>query len=251
MPPGSATPSGSAVPSAGSAMPASTRLVWAAAGWAAGIILSFAVAVAAILFVVDRDSSGASLLESMSIGGLVLLQVPLWLGLVGTPLLARRYGLGWRHQMAWRMRAVDIPVGIGIGLGMQLVAVPLLYWPIFKLFGELDVGRPAQQLADQAVTSLDVVLLLVMTVVMAPVTEEVFFRGLLQGALQDRLGTVSAVAVASAVFAVTHFQGIQMPALLLVGAVHGILVVRTGRLGPALWSHASFNAVTTVILVLS
>ena len=230
-------------------MPASTRLAWAAVGWMAAFVASFVAAVVAVLFVAD-DSSDASLLESLSIGGLVLLQVPLWLGLVGTPLLARRYGLDWRGQMAWRMRLVDIPVGVGIGLAVQLVAVPLLYWPIFRIFGDLDVERPARQLADQAVTGLDVTLMLVMTVVMAPVTEEVFFRGLLQGALRDRLGTVWAVAISSVAFALTHVQGVQLPALLLVGVVQGVLVVRTGRLGPALWSHASFNAVTVIALLL-
>ena len=230
-------------------MSASTRLVWAAVGWGAAFVASFVAAVVAVLFVADSDSSDANLLESLSIGGLVLLQVPLWLGLVGTPLLARRHGLDWRNQMGWRMRAVDIPVGVGIGVAVQLVAVPLLYWPIFRIFGDLDVEEPARQLADQAVTGLDVTLLLVMTVVMAPVTEEVFFRGLLQGALRDRFGTGWAVFISSAAFAITHVQGVQFPALLLVGVVQGILVVRTGRLGPAIWSHASFNAVTVVALV--
>ncbi|MCY4425309.1 MAG: CPBP family intramembrane metalloprotease, partial [Acidimicrobiaceae bacterium] len=78
---------------------------------------------------------------------------------------------------------------------------------------------------------------------------EVFFRGLLQGALQDRLGPVWAVSIASVAFGITHFQVVQLPALVLVGVVNGLLVLRTGRLGPALWSHAAFNAVTVAVLV--
>ena len=232
-----------------SMMPASTRLIWAAVGWVAGYAATFAALILAAVVLAVSDSGGPDLLESLSLVGLLLLQVPLWLSLIGTPLLARRHGLDWRHQLGWRMRAVDVPVGVGIGLVMQLVAVPLLYWPIFTIFGDLDVEGPARDLADLVDTPLNTTLLVLMTVVLAPVTEEVFFRGLLQGALRDRMRPGWALVLASAAFAGTHFQGVQFPALLLVGAVHGFLVLRTGRLGPALWSHAAFNAVTVLALV--
>ena len=232
-----------------SLMPASTRLIWAAVGWVAGFVATLAVAVAAAVALGGLEDPEADIMESLSIGGLVLLQVPLWLGLIGTPLLARRFGLDWRHQIGWRMRASDIPIGVGIGLAMQLVAVPLLYWPILRIFGDLDVEAPARDLAGLVDTPLDASLLVLMTVVLAPVTEEVFFRGLLQGALRDRIGPGWALVLASVAFAITHVQGVQLPALVLVGAVHGFLVLRTGRLGPALWSHAAFNAVTVIALV--
>ncbi len=232
-------------------MPATTRLTWAAAGWAAGFVASLAasfVAVAALLgpdFLETEDD----LMSRIGIGGLVMLQAPLWLGLLGTPLLARRYGLRWRSQLGWAMRLLDVPVGLAVGLVTQLVAVPLLYWPIFRIFGDLDVEEPARELSELAVGPSDVALLVVMTVVMAPISEEVFFRGLLQGALRDRLGPVWAVAIASVAFGITHFQLVQFPALVLVGAINGLLVLRTGRLGPALWSHAGFNAITVAVLL--
>ena len=227
-----------------SMMPASTRLKWAAAGWAAGFVGSVAAWFVAVLLV------GDDVLQGVSLGWLVLLQVPLWIGLMGVPLLARRHGLHWREQLGWQMRPADIGIGLAVGVGLQLVLVPLLYWPIFRLFGDLDVEGPARDLTEMASGPFDVAALVAMTVVAAPITEEVFFRGLVQGALRDQLGAVWAVAISSAAFAVTHFQDVQIPALVLVGAVHGLLVLRTGRLGPAVWSHISFNAVTVVVLLL-
>ena len=147
------------------------------------------------------------------------------------------------------MRVIDVPVGIGIGLALQIVVVPLLYWPILRIFGDLDVEGPARDLTELADTPVEVSLLVVMTVLLAPLTEEVFFRGLLQGALRDRIGAFWAVAIASVVFGITHFQLVQFPALVLVGVVNGLLVLRTGRLGAALWAHASFNAVTVAVLL--
>lgn len=235
-----------------SLMPASTRLTWAVVGWAVAFVATLAAVLVAAVAVRASDSgqsAEAGFTEHLSMGGLVLLQLPLWLGLIGTPLLARRYGLDWRRQLGWRMQPRDIGLGVVVGLALQVLAVPLLYWPIFRIFGDLDVEEPARELAELAVSPFDVALFAVMTIVVAPVTEEVFFRGLLQGALRDRLGPVWALAIASVAFGISHFQLIQLPALVLVGAVNGLLVLRTGRLGAALWSHAAFNAVTVVVLV--
>ena len=223
-------------------MAASTRLLWALFGWIGAFV-------ATILVLIPVFAAGWDPDDDLSIPRLVLLQSPLWLGLIGTPLLARRYGLDWRSQIRCRMRGRDIGIGAVTGIALQ-VAVVLLYQPIFWVFGDLDLEGPARELTDLAVSGTDVALLVLMTVVVAPVTEEIFFRGLLQGAIEDRLGRLWAVVLASTTFALTHFQVEQFPALVLVGVVTGMLVMRSGRLGPALWSHAAFNAVTVVVLVL-
>ena len=228
-------------------MPAATRLKWAVVGWTAGFLGSL-VALVVYVAVLGADPGGEEAVSELTVGSLVMLQVPLWLGLLGTPLLARSRGLRWNEQMGWRMRPVDAPLGIAVGLLLQLVVLPLLYIPILEVFEDLDVEAPARELVGMAQAPLEVAALVLMTVIAAPLTEEVFFRGLLQGALRDRFGPVRALAVSSLAFAVVHFQVVQFPALLVIGIVHGLLVLATRRLGAALWSHTAFNAVTVVAL---
>ena len=228
-------------------MPATTRLKWAVVGWTLGFLGSLA---GLVVFVALGGLDPGEASSDLTLGSLALLQVPLWAGLLGTPLLARSRGLNWREQLAWRMRPVDVPLGIGVGLLLQLVVLPLLYIPILEVFDDLDVEGPARELVGMAEAPLEAAALVLMTVVAAPLTEEVFFRGLLQGALRDRFGPVRAVAVSSLAFAVVHFQVVQFPALLAIGIVHGVLVLRTGRIGAALWSHTAFNLVTVVVLSL-
>jgi hypothetical protein len=180
---------------------------------------------------------------------IALLQVPLWIGLLGAPMLARKEGLSWRRDIRWDMKPIDVPIGIVTGVALQLVLVPLLYVPIFWLFGDQDVEEAARSLVGRADGSLDVGALILITVVGAPIIEEVFFRGLLQGALTDQFKRIAAVTVAATIFAATHLQALQFPALLLVGLVHGLLVVRTQRIAPAIWSHVAFNAVTVYALL--
>ena len=228
-------------------MPANTRLKWAVIGWTAGFLGSLAAVV--VLAVYGLDLGGEDASSELTLGPLFLLQIPLWIGLLGTPLLARTRGLNWREQMGWRMRPADVPAGIAAGLLMQFVLLPLLYLPILEVFEDLDVEGPARELTEMAEASPEVAMLVFMTVIAAPLTEEVFFRGLLQGALRDRFGPVRAVVISSLAFAVVHFQVVQFPALLVIGLVHALLVLATGRLGPALWSHVAFNAATVVVLL--
>lgn len=228
-------------------MPATTRLKWAVVGWTAGFLGSLAAAVVVVaLLGVDLGGEDAS--SELTLGPLLLLQVPLWIGLLGTPLLARTRGLRWPEQMGWRMRPADVPAGIAVGLLLQFVLLPLLYLPILEVFEDLDVEGPARELTEMAEAPPEVAVLVFMTVVAAPLTEEVFFRGLLQGALRDRFGPVRAVVISSLAFAVVHFQVVQFPALLVIGIVHGLLVLATRRMGAALWSHTAFNAVTVIAL---
>ena len=176
-------------------------------------------------------------------------QLGLWLGLLGAPLLAsRRKGTGsLEADFGMAARRSDAPLGVGVGLASQLVVVPLVYLPLRSLVNGRDLSQPAKKIA-RAAHGPAFVLLAVLLVVAAPFIEELFFRGLLLRALARRFGTRWAVAGSSLAFAVAHFEGIQFPALLVVGVVFGVLAVRYGRLGPGMWAHGAFNAVVVVAL---
>jgi len=88
-----------------------------------------------------------------------------------------------------------------------------------------------------------------LSMVTAAVLEELFFRGLLLRSLARRLGSGWAVAISAVAFGVAHQQLLQLPALVALGVVLGILAVKTGRIGPGICTHMAFNAVTIVYLV--
>ena len=83
----------------------------------------------------------------------------------------------------------------------------------------------------------------------APIAEEIFFRGLVFRSFEKRFGRWWALGLSSIVFGVTHFQPLQLPALIVAGLVFGGLVVATDRLGPAIVAHMAFNLTTAVNLV--
>lgn len=180
-----------------------------------------------------------------------LLQVPLWLGLLGGPLYAaRRKGTSLKVDFGFEARWRDVPTGLAIGVGAQLLLLPALYWLLFRLLGEeYDVSARARELTDQATGPGGVVLLILIVGVGAPVFEELFFRGLTQRALANRLGPVAAVALSSVFFASAHVELIEFLGLLAFGVILGVLAQRTGRLGPSIFAHMGFNLTAAVTLL--
>lgn len=190
-------------------------------------------------------------IDELPLTVIAVLQIPLWLGYLGAPLWAStRKGGGLAADFGWRFERRDIGLGLVIGVATQLAAVPLLYVPIFLIFGEQDVSEAARELTDRATDPLGVVLLVLVVVVGAPLIEELFFRGLFHQAIVKRGGHPwLAVAVTAVVFGGIHFQLLQLPALVLFGVVSGWLTVRYGRLGPAVWAHVGFNGITVIALL--
>ncbi len=95
-------------------------------------------------------------------------------------------------------------------------------------------------------------LLILIVGVAAPIIEEIFYRGLFQRALLKRgLPPLAAIGINAAVFAGSHFQLLQLPALFIFGLAAGWLAYSRDRLGPAIAAHIAFNMVTVVALLAS
>jgi membrane protease YdiL (CAAX protease family) len=105
-------------------------------------------------------------------------------------------------------------------------------------------AHPALEFISRASTVWVVVVFVVITV-LAPIGEELFFRGLVQSLLRRHLGGPwPAILATSAIFAAVHFNQPQaIPALFILAVAMGYNYERTGRLLGPIIMHAIFNAV--------
>ena len=83
------------------------------------------------------------------------------------------------------------------------------------------------------------------SVIVAPMAEEVFFRGLVQSMFRRYLGGPwPAILVSAGIFAAAHASLYRdWPALFVLGVALGYNYERTGRLTSCMIAHAIFNAV--------
>lgn len=197
-----------------------------------------------------------------------------WVGFFGAVVLAsvawhRRAGgaPGWgrlwsrlREDYGLALRPwPDLPLGVAVGLGAQYLLVPVLELPLLPFVPHLyqRLGGPAHQITSPA-RGAGFAVLAVFLCVGSPFFEECFFRGLLLRGLVGRLAALgpraagaAAVVVSGLVFGLVHFEALQFVGLAGFGMVLGVLARRTGRLGPGIVAHLSFNAVTVVAIALA
>jgi membrane protease YdiL (CAAX protease family) len=88
-------------------------------------------------------------------------------------------------------------------------------------------------------------------VVVAPLTEELLFRGLILRGLLQRYGTVPAVMLSALLFALVHANPYQFASAITMGVFLAWLLVRTRSLWPCIIAHALFNCHGIVLPILT
>jgi membrane protease YdiL (CAAX protease family) len=195
-------------------------------------------------------ATGSDADAEVTVGVLVVSSLVGWLFSVGVPVVATTTkGNGPVADLGLRFEARDL-LYFPLGVAIQAVAVPLLYWPILRVLDQTtdDVSSEARELVDSA-SGPGILVLVLIVAVGAPIAEELFYRGLVLRSVEKRWTTTVAVVTSTVLFGVVHLQGLQLPALLLIGAVLAVLTVRTDRLGPAILCHSGFNACTLFVLL--
>jgi uncharacterized protein len=226
--------------------------MFAAAGFLAGQLLSSILLVVVAAFT-GHSSDVAKLATQPVPPSWVVISglVGLWIGFVGAALGATRFrGTGsLRRDIGLEVRPWDIVTGPLIGFGGQFLLLPLLYLPLQHVVPHLDqrLKAPAQHLTGGFPGS-DLAVIAVLTVVLVPVVEELFFRGLvLRSLLRLFTGAGPVVGVALAVvadgviFGLAHFELLQLLGLSAFGTVLSLMAYRFRRLGPGIFAHGMFN----------
>lgn len=177
-----------------------------------------------------------------------------WIGFVGVPVwLSHQRGTG-RLSRDFGLR-LGGPGDIGLGLagGFGAFAAVAVYSAILSQFDHANLGHEAQQLSGHGL-GVGFVVFALCAGIGAPIAEELFFRGLVQPALQRRIGGIAGLAVTAVVFGLVHLGANPIeaiPPLIFFGFIVGTMAWRTGRLGPGIVAHITFNGITVVVLALS
>ena len=181
--------------------------------------------------------------------------VGLWAGFVGVPIyLSRTRGSGrLSEDFGLRFGGVsDVVVGATTGVAAYGLAGG--YAALLRAVGDhADLGHEATTLSGHGL-GFGFVAFGLAAAVGAPIAEEIFFRGLTQPVLQRYLGGAGGLVVTAALFGLAHVGDNPIEVVLplaLFGAMLGALAWRTGRLGPGIVAHMTFNGITVVAIALS
>jgi membrane protease YdiL (CAAX protease family) len=117
-----------------------------------------------------------------------------------------------------------------------------------------EAKQEVVKIADHA-HGLQIPVIILAITVLAPITEELLFRGTLLRALLRRTDPDRAVLIAATAFGLVHVLGdpslgslVALPVIMGLGVVSGYQAVKTGTLTRSIMLHMGFNALTAILL---
>lgn len=133
---------------------------------------------------------------------------------------------------------------------IALVPVQLLIWGFGWLLGDAGFNAPSNPFMHFD-DGMDLLLVFTAIVILAPVIEELFFRGYLFKLFQDKLGDNPAMILTAILFAAVHFNIHTFLPILVMGGLMGWARKRSGSIVPSLLIHSMNNLIALLVVVLS
>jgi membrane protease YdiL (CAAX protease family) len=163
------------------------------------------------------------------------------------------------HALRTRARGASIWQGIqALGLrgfqparaGLLFVAGAVAYLVFSQLYGMLNISTNADALRRQALYApYTTVATLLVAVTVAPVCEEIFFRGYVFPVVARALPMWAAILVTSIFFGAVHADLGSFVPLVAIGVVLAVLRWRTTSLWPGMLFHALNNGFAAVYVI--
>jgi uncharacterized protein len=142
-------------------------------------------------------------------------------------------GLG---SIGWKWLLVGLGAGVLACLANRIVVIVYIL-----LTG--DASNPQADFTGAAAPGgWSLLGILLAGALLAAFAEELFFRGIVYGALR-RYGVLLATVVSALLFGLAHGVNVVLPAAVLLGVVNAVLYERSGSIWPPIVAHAVNNAI--------
>ncbi|MBD5131391.1 MAG: CPBP family intramembrane metalloprotease [Clostridiales bacterium] len=125
--------------------------------------------------------------------------------------------------------------------GMYLPTVWYGYFTTYVLKMSPDIGNISID------TSSALAMLIIASVFLAPVCEEIIYRGVLATGLRKKKSATVAIVLSALAFMLMHMSPAQVVFQFALGAVSAFILLKSGRLLPSILLHATANSLALVI----
>jgi membrane protease YdiL (CAAX protease family) len=208
------------------------------------IVASIPPTIVAALIAGSEDIEDDPTALTIALGASIFLE----LFLLGTALYfsVRKYGLSVASLgLRWPERGgFWLTVGLTFGLVMGAFGISFIYFVALDAVGI----SPDTDLPEQAYQSAGPLIVLgVLSLAVAPLMEETFFRGFVFGGLRSRWGAAAAAGASGLLFAVAHIGNpgtmYLIPPVAAIGALFAWGYLVSGSLLASILAHFLFNLV--------
>lgn len=184
--------------------------------------------------------------ELANTSSFLLLIIPELLMLIPIAIIFTWRKVSWKELGFFKFKPIDLALGVGLllvvyffsiinNIVMLLLGIITQAETIFEVLSQID------SLALFALTSM----------VLAPIIEEIFFRGFLFNGFRQKYDWKIALVISSLIFSLFHGQVATLIPTFLLGALFSYMVHRTKSILPGMILHFLVNSVGTCGLLVA
>ena len=215
--------------------------------------------VAAVLFLSAPIEGEApqELTPRLAVFAVLLLQLPM----LAVFYAARRFYPG---HYAGQLNNAELTVGVAFrqAVPLFLMCPPLIWiasliWPplltALEAAGAIDAFEPQAliTLFQDGGDPIAISLLVALAILLAPIVEEIVFRGCVYRFLKSQTTLLPAQILSGCVFSFMHWNLMSFVPLVIVGVFLARVYEKSGNLMVAIWFHAFFNAFSLLMLFIT
>jgi CAAX protease family protein len=203
--------------------------------------------IVAVVVTGGRRGDEAAVVGALAADVVFLVAMVFWL---------RRRAPDWVARIGVLRRPIDAAIGYGVGLLLYPAVAFGVGYALAWLF-ELITGHPVEQ-PQQLSADIDLpfkALAVLILLVVAPVAEELFFRGVLYRSVRDRYGVLAGLLISSLMFGAVHYVPAPaadalylQSAMVFTGLALGAIYEWRGNLVASIAAHAAFNTIGIIAI---
>lgn len=129
------------------------------------------------------------------------------------------------------------------GVCAALSVTPFLYAAVIFIMSLLPEAWMESYAEASAALSDTGVIMAIATIVVAPIVEEIIFRGLILSRLRKAIPGWLAVLISALLFGLCHGQIVWICYAFVLGLIFGVMAQRSGSVWPSLLAHVLFNTI--------
>lgn len=179
--------------------------------------------------------------------------------IVGTLLLVvsvRSYSGSFKNMLKTldirKVPAVFVSLALPIGLCISIISGMLTaLWQKLAAHYNFVFDMPDTEAIARHGNNLQVLILVISALLMAPFFEEILFRKVLYEFVRWRGGRFAALLVAPFVFALVHASLLQLPGLFFMAVIWQVIYLRTRNLSFTMILHLCNNLFAVIALLIS
>lgn len=172
------------------------------------------------------------------------------LSLLGFAFFRRKASVAGEPRGFSPLHSIGIGLGVWMAVMLSSIVIGLPWKMLLQVFGYEGQLQSEILMLAQTDAGWQWVLMVLLAGLIAPVCEELFFRGMLYRFFSSRTGPYLAAAIVGILFSLAHFSALAAPVLFVLGTVNCIVYRATGSIVAPIATHAAFNSVSLILVAI-